>query len=404
MSDSEIKVFKNLIDKSKETFCLAPWINFAIHTDNTYRICCNMKNVKKIYLDEDSNLESIINNEYVTNIRRKMLNNEYVSECENCYISELFKKKSSRIEYNENDIELKKQILFKKKETIKLKDISIVDFRFNNKCNFACKTCNSEHSSRWEKALNKKQIKKDESIEKKIIENLKNNKIDPKLFYFAGGEPLINDFHWEAIDFLIENKRFDVSIFYNTNLSVLKYKNNDFIEKLKNFKNVLVSASCDSLYRKGEYIRYGFKHQNFINNINELKKNNFKYSITTVVSFLNLIYLNDFLNDLIDNNINQDISFIIAIHNNSNDFFNMPQNLFDKIILEINKAINNPRINNENKFFFKNLNNELIKKHFFDEKKFKKILFDLNKIDTLFNKLSFKDSLPELYDLIKNHL
>ena len=184
----------------------------------------------------------------------------------------------------------------------------------------------------------------------------------------------------------------------------MNYKGNDFIEKLKHFNTIGLSVSCDSLYLKGEYIRTGFKHQNFINNINELKKNNFKYSITTVVSFLNLIYLNDFLNDLIDNNINQDISFIIAIHNNSNDFFNMPQNLFDKIILEINKAINNPRINNENKFFFKNLNNELIKKHFFDEKKFKKILFDLNKIDTLFNKLSFKDSLPELYDLIKNHL
>ena len=36
--------------------------------------------------------------------------------------------------------------------------------------------------------------------------------------YFAGGEPLINDMHYYILNKLIEHKRFDVTISYNTNL------------------------------------------------------------------------------------------------------------------------------------------------------------------------------------------
>ena len=394
-----VSIEKN-INSRKSTFCIIPWINSSIDPDSKYSLCCNMRNEKKINLDENFKLEELINNEYALNIRNKMLNNEYIEECKMCYQNESITKRSFRTHNNESNINLVKKIKKNGSVKISLDDILIIDYRLTNKCNFACRTCNPKYSSRWEKILKKE---KNINTSSNIVNYIKEKKINPKIFYFAGGEPLISDYHWEIIDFLIEEKKFDVNICYNTNLSILNYKGNDFIEKLKHFNTIGLSVSCDSLYLKGEYIRTGFKHQNFINNIRKLEQNNFNYSLTTVISFLNLIYMNDFFNDLHNNNINQNINFIILTYSREDyHIYNIPDRVFNKVIFEIDKIIQNNNVNQKNKNFFIDLKKSLHEKRFFNEKYFiHKNILPIKRQDKLFNNMNIKDYLPELYDLIK---
>ena len=65
---------------NQETFCVIPWINSAIFPNGNYQICCNMQNVSEKYNINDHSLEEIINNDYILDIRKKMLNNGEIIE------------------------------------------------------------------------------------------------------------------------------------------------------------------------------------------------------------------------------------------------------------------------------------------------------------------------------------
>ena len=55
------------------------------------------------------------------------------------------------------------------------------------------------------------------------------------------------DEHYYILERLIEKKRFDVRIRYNTNLLKLKFKKWDNIELWKHFEHVNVLASLDAM-------------------------------------------------------------------------------------------------------------------------------------------------------------
>jgi radical SAM protein with 4Fe4S-binding SPASM domain len=404
MNPSFIKIFD-----FNDSFCVNPWINYTIFPDGDVIPCCNMiKNNDSIIGNvNDNNLEEIMNGEKIKNIRQEMLNGKKIKVCEKCYLMERINKKSYRVENNFNHNDIKKRILDNKNININFNDILIIDFRLTNKCNFTCRTCNYQLSSSWEKKIINNNLKFNKPIKKindinLVLKYIKDEKIKPKIFYFAGGEPLISDFHWEIIDFLIKKNRFDVRIFYNTNLSRLTYKNNNFIDKLKLFKTVEVSASCDSLGIKGEYIRNGFNHETFMKNISLLKENNFKISITTVVSFLNIIYLNDFFNDLINNDINIKINYIIINDKFNYNIYNLPINVFNRVLTELDKILENNKISIDNKNFINSLKNDLLNMRYFNENEFKILISMIKKQDIILNENKIENSLPELYELIKD--
>jgi hypothetical protein len=69
------------------------------------------------------------------------------------------------------------------------------------------------------------------------------------------------------LEFLISKGKTDVTIDYNTNLSILKYKNYDLELLWKKFKNVNLWVSCDGYGNTGEYIRKELNWDEFNNNI-----------------------------------------------------------------------------------------------------------------------------------------
>ena len=93
-----------------------------------------------------------------------------------------------------------------------------------------------------------------------------------KVFYFAGGEPLMTDKHYEILEHLIETGNTKVTLEYNSNVSRLKYKNKSIIDLWNKFENVTVSASLDSWGSRAEYIREGTDWDKVESNLQTIKE------------------------------------------------------------------------------------------------------------------------------------
>jgi MoaA/NifB/PqqE/SkfB family radical SAM enzyme len=80
-----------------------------------------------------------------------------------------------------------------------------------------------------------------------------------KRIYFAGGEPLLMPEHWQILDKLVEKKRFDVKLSYNTNCSVLEYGKKNVVDYWKqwNLGKLEVWPSLDEIGERAELIRSG---------------------------------------------------------------------------------------------------------------------------------------------------
>jgi MoaA/NifB/PqqE/SkfB family radical SAM enzyme len=90
--------------------------------------------------------------------------------------------------------------------------------------------------------------------------------------YFAGGEPLMMPEHWQTLDLLVENKRFDVKISYNTNASILSYGKKNALDYWKQWEpdKIEVWPSIDEIGERAELIRSGTVWHKVEDNLREL--------------------------------------------------------------------------------------------------------------------------------------
>jgi len=152
--------------------------------------------------------------------------------------------------------------------------IFLWDVRFSNLCNLKCRMCGPHASTR---------IAEEQKIDTVLIKPfyeyneffeffIKN--IDHVTeFYFCGGEPLMMDEHYRVLDLLIEHKKFDVAIRYNSNLTTLKLKDKNVIDYWQQFKNVKVSASIDAGWEQLSYIRHGADWDTILDNLSTIRYN-----------------------------------------------------------------------------------------------------------------------------------
>ena len=112
-------------------------------------------------------------------------------------------------------------------------------------------------------------------VKEGIVEELKPHLSNVKSWYFAGGEPLITPEHSQLLNHLHTITPFEdlwgqekknISIHYNTNLSVLKFDKYNFLDIWFDFAKVFLSISCDGIGEVGEYQRTGFKTKLFLKN------------------------------------------------------------------------------------------------------------------------------------------
>jgi MoaA/NifB/PqqE/SkfB family radical SAM enzyme len=114
--------------------------------------------------------------------------------------------------------------------------------------------------------------------------------------YFAGGEPLIIDEHYEILEEIIRQGRAkDIEIRYNSN--GVEWRE-DLFELWSHFKIVRFHYSVDSIGAMNEYIRYPSKWertQEVFRILDEQTTDNVEVTIACAVNALNIYYIPNFL-------------------------------------------------------------------------------------------------------------
>jgi sulfatase maturation enzyme AslB (radical SAM superfamily) len=258
-------------------FCPMPWTglmyNFDGRVKNCIRSASGLGNIK------DTAIEEILLGP--TNITKQtnITNNQPANGCHTCYDLEHGKEGfdiiSDRIFYIR---EFKKTSL----DTYRPNnfDLQTIDVRWTNLCNLACVYCGPEFSSKWADELNKKIERPTEQQQTDFKEYIYRHAKNLKHVYLAGGEPLLMK---ENLDLLKELNP-DVNLRINTNLSKVDTGVFDAICK---FKNVHWTISAETMEDEFEYIRFGGRWQDFLDNLNTIRKLDHKISFNMLWFLLN---------------------------------------------------------------------------------------------------------------------
>ena len=296
-------------------FCILPFIHFNGYMDGTAKPCCDSQKVfKDIDLKATTIDEAFNSNEY-KKLRVDMINGVHNEYCNACYDLEKQNITSSRQNWNNHHKAHIKNIQdnldFQKFDGELEPDFISLDLRPSNICNFKCRTCNDAFSTRWQEEkedfykLNKNILyfgKEKLSGVNKINFKLNENSMKKiEVLYFAGGEPFVLEEHFELLKSL-KNKK-DISLMYNTNFSILKYKGKTIFEHLKDFRSVHFSISIDGLNELGEFVRTGFDTKVFKKNFLIMKwamdhYKNISYDFQYTCSVLNSLNFFEFLEEL----------------------------------------------------------------------------------------------------------
>lgn len=292
-------------------FCILPWIHMHIWPNGKTFPCCLTPYEYEIG-NANSGLKNVWNSNQMRQLRLNMLNDKPSNSCQRCYEHEAAGYDSLRINANRDYKHWKEYALTNTNEDGSVDEMRLVylDIRFSNLCNLSCRTCGPELSSSWYEDsvklgnLNQsdpKFLRLKTSVDE-LWNELQANLDYVEGIYFAGGEPLLMEEHYRILQYLIDKNRTDVVINYNTNFTTLKYKDIDVIDLWKKFPNVRIGASVDGVGPRGEYIRYGFKWDRFIDNLTRLKKEipHIDVYISCTLSIFNALHMPKFHMHMID--------------------------------------------------------------------------------------------------------
>ena len=114
--------------------------------------------------------------------------------------------------------------------------------------------------------------------------------------YFAGGEPLLMEEHYNILEELVRRERFDVRLIYNTNFTHTDLKGRSVFEYWKQFRSVAVGASLDGMGHPAEYIRKGTNWYDVVKNRHEMLRvcPNVDFYVSPTLSILNAWHLPSF--------------------------------------------------------------------------------------------------------------
>lgn len=311
-----------------KTFCPVPWNFQAIRANGDIRVCCQANVTKNqgvirkpdgtaFNAGKDS-LSDARNTDMMKAIRINMLNGEWSDECGRCKNEEASGLVSRRTYENE---QWKLDFDYVKSKTnddgsIDTGDFPVVyyDLRFGNFCNLKCRMCGPTDSSAWYddwiKLTGTNKFKDTsgimEIIDDKVAafnwpeyepfwEQLEANIHNIEHVYFAGGEPMLIERHYDFLERCVEaGAAKHIIVEYNTNMSTLPTRVTNL---WKSFKQVRVGASVDGMEAVQEYQRSPAKWDKTLDNLRKvdaLPSNIVSWLAFTVTAY-NVNHMIDFM-------------------------------------------------------------------------------------------------------------
>jgi radical SAM protein with 4Fe4S-binding SPASM domain len=323
---------KNIMNK--DTICVVPWTHLNFEPNGKVVPCCLTSHHN--YFAGDLNtqsIEEIWNSKNMKDLRLQFLNHEEPKICATCFDREKVTGESGRYYQNKefkNVIKIIPEIT-EPDGTVQDMKLMYWDFRFSNLCNYKCRSCGPRYSSSWVPDYKKlgwtieddAKVTNIQSVEGSTnYDFLKDQVQHVQKVYFAGGEPLLMPEHWQTLDLLVENKRFDVKISYNTNASSWTYGRKNALDYWRQWEpwKIEVWPSLDEIGERAELIRAGTVWKKVEANLKELiTLDNITIRPGMTIGAWNVRRLPVIIDYLVD------IGVVSAKHNYQNFFINLLQ-------------------------------------------------------------------------------
>lgn len=288
--------------------CAAPFAALSIAANGAVSPCCEFEG--HIGTLAENSLTEIWQGDKMADLRAAMARGEKPKACWKCWQQEEIGSKSLRGSMN---LRFGPRVDASPKRPPPLPHY--LDIRFSNLCNFKCRTCHHGASSKWfsdAKALGQ------ESAGQALLAAFGNAKTAIAQFeeigenvtdlYFAGGEPLLEKQHFELLRHLIKQKRTNIRLTYNTNLSNLDFEGSDIVKLWRQFDYLCVAASIDATGAAGALIRSGFDWAGFRANLARLRNEcpDVFIHIGVTVSVFNLLRLPELHMAMVEEGIEPD--------------------------------------------------------------------------------------------------
>jgi sulfatase maturation enzyme AslB (radical SAM superfamily) len=296
-----------LLEDSK-TFCIYPWIHLHAYPTGEAYPCCHAEMKPGVVGNCRTNtLEEIWNDLPMRNLRLAMLTEEAMPACTRCYEQEESGFFSGRKSANKHHGHHIKRVADTRVDgSVEQFEMTYWDIRFSNLCNLKCRSCGHIFSSQWYQDQAKLA-----GPEWKLQNTVLNyagrtetdmwSQLEPHLdyveqIYFAGGEPLLMEEHYNILEELVKRGRFDVRLIYNTNFTHTDLKGRSVFEYWRQFDSVAVGASLDGMGAPAEYIRKGTRWHDVVQNRHRMIATcpDVDFYISPTLSILNAWHLPDF--------------------------------------------------------------------------------------------------------------
>lgn len=304
----------------KHVFCSVPWTSVHLYWDGSFGMCCN--EAFRPYSPEEWNIYNIknmtigewFNQPPMQNSRENINGSKKIKNCQFCYHSEQVNYESKRIKENFKTVIFTKQAFEKSfnqspwynRFSSKIAIQPPIDWHidFGNECNLACKMCSPQASSLIESKYKKWEIPHerrkmwtlDEISWKNFLTSIDKTTINR--IHLMGGETLLNKRFYQLIDYLIENKRFEISLSFASNGTIFQQS---LVDKLRKFRQVDIEISIDAFNEQQNYIRQGLKTPNLpivfetINNLLAQQSENLHLVLRSVPQLLNVTSYHEYI-------------------------------------------------------------------------------------------------------------
>jgi organic radical activating enzyme len=244
-----------------------------------------------------NNIEEILLNPKLTEIRQNLSNDILDNNCKNCQSYENSIDNNTSYQFLRglyNSMFKLEPVDYDNASEFKLRGI---DLHWSSICDLKCITCWSDQSSSIAIEEGKEVIHTPTIQADKLINYIAENQETLKEIYLSGGEPTLIKHNLR----LLKKLRRDLPFQIRVNTNMMYEVDNQIIKELQEFPNVFFTISADAMNDQFNYIRRGADWNKFLKNLDRLIKTHFTWRVNSVFFVGSALHITNTQNFFIEN-------------------------------------------------------------------------------------------------------
>lgn len=247
---------------SSKTFCMLPFMHIYGSASGDLVPCCEAQETPLNQPGESA--QSAWNNENYRELRRALSSDERPERCAVCWHNEDSGIVSNRQQWERDNWESFSDLIRVNSDFSVDNPPLWIELKVSNFCNLKCIMC-STHSSykrvqdldiitRYQRDGHETRLLRPTALFNSLNEW-------PELWdtvhtlQFTGGEPIINEEHYQLLAGIPDTVKSRIKLRYATNISYIKFKKYDLIDIWSKFKHVNIKVSMDGIGDVYDYVR-----------------------------------------------------------------------------------------------------------------------------------------------------